>query len=480
MTTLPSGADGPAPLRTADGRPPRVAVLVYNDCHNDARVLKECASLRAAGAEVRIIAVARDLAGYGPGLTHVGDGIELSRQREFSLRTYAPALAPLTARVAAAGRRAPAPGIATAAPTVAPAVVPDAGRTASRRPAVRLPAARLRSALVRRAADLGDRAFRSLALGHYWVLAVLDAVAWRPDVVHANDGNTLAPALAVRALTGASIVYDAHELWTRRNVRGDRWLAPHVEAAIERLGVARAAGVISVSPSIVRWLESRYALPVAPTLVRNVPPAAAPPRPEDGRLRELAGLAPDDRVIAYGGRITTSRGLEETLDALALLPEDVHLVMLGYGEETYLRTLGERADALGVAARVHRVGPVAPDEVSTALADGDVSVVHVRPTCLSYEYSLPNKLFESIRAGLPVAAADLPDIREVVTSLGVGRVFEEDEPADLAATLSSLLESPEAYRDHAHAAAPGLVWEHEADQLLALYRRVLDPAEGAR
>ncbi len=471
MTTLPPGADGPAPLRTVDGRRPRVAVLVYNDCHNDARVLKECASLREAGAEVRIIAVARDLAGYGPGLTLVGDGIELSRLREFSLRTYAPALAPLTARLAAAGRTAPAPS-----PSGAPAARPTPGHPG--RPARPSTAARLRGALVRRAADVGDRAFRSLALAHYGVLAVVDAVAWRPDVVHANDGNTLAPALAIRALTGASIVYDAHELWTRRNVRGDRWLAPQVEAAIERIGVARAAGVISVSPSIVRWLESRYALPVAPTLVRNVPPAAAPPRPEDGRLRELAGLAPSDRVIAYGGRITTSRGLEETLDALALLPEDVHLVMLGYGEETYLRTLGERADALGVAARVHRVGPVAPDEVSTALADGDVSVVHVRPTCLSYEYSLPNKLFESIRAGLPVAAADLPDIREVVTSLGVGRLFEEDEPADLAATLSSLLDHPADYRQRARAAAPALVWEHESEQLLALYRRVLTPAEG--
>src|SRR5699024_7415736 len=97
--------------------------------------------------------------------------------------------------------------------------------------------------------------------------------------------------------------------------------------------------------------------------------------------------------------------------------EDVHFVLLGYGEAAALEEVTEQAHAHGVAHRVHLIGAVAPDEVSRALADGDVAVVHELPICLSYRYALPNKLFESIRAGLPIAAADLPDMKAVVEEL---------------------------------------------------------------
>ncbi|WP_415504531.1 glycosyltransferase, partial [Actinomyces slackii] len=84
------------------------------------------------------------------------------------------------------------------------------------------------------------RAYRSVSLSSYWLRCARAALAWGPDVVHANDGNTLAPALWIVERCGARLVYDAHELWLDRNVRADRLLAPRVEAALEARGVARA------------------------------------------------------------------------------------------------------------------------------------------------------------------------------------------------------------------------------------------------
>ena len=147
--------------------------------------------------------------------------------------------------------------------------------------------------------------------------------------------------------------------------------------------------------------------------------------------------------------------------------------MLGYGEPDYLDTVWAAARDAGVAERVHQVGPVAPHEVSDALSDADLSVVHVRPTCLSYRFALPNKLFESIRAGLPVAAADLPDIRAVVEGLGVGEVFDGEDPTALAATITAILADPERYRAAARAAAPSLTWETEIGALIGAYRQAL-------
>ncbi|WP_153394619.1 glycosyltransferase, partial [Ornithinicoccus halotolerans] len=324
------------------------------------------------------------------------------------------------------------------------------------------------------AADVWMRLYQAARLGWFWAGVVAEARRWRPDVVHANDANTLAPALLLQRLAGSAVVYDSHELWLRRNIRQDRWLAPLVEAVTEHVGVRRAAGVITVSPSIASWLRRRYRLAEEPVLVRNIPRYDGhPPPPEGGRLRELAGLGAQHKVVAYTGGITTGRGLEETLEALTLLPGDVQLVLLGYGDPAYIARFEARAAELGLAERVHLVGKVPSAQVPATLADADAAVVFVRPVCLSYRYSLPNKLFESIHAGLPVVAADLPDTAAVVREHGVGEVFDAATPAELAEAIADVLARPEAFRAAARAAAARLTWQQEARRLVGLYDRVL-------
>lgn len=480
-----------ADLPLVDGRAPRVALLVYNDAHADARVLKTAASLRSAGAQVRIFAVARARSGYAEGPDTVGDAIPVHRAPEFELVRYAPWAVNLARRVlgrqvtlqpGAASPDETAPHHATP-PLRSPDPSASAPPQAAPEPVVQIPTLpaqpSVRDRLLVAANDAWLRTFRTASLGLYWAVAAREALAWRPDVVHANDGNTLAPACWIATRSGARVVYDAHELWRHRNVRPDRPIAPLMEGLIESVAIRRASAVITVSPSIVTWLQDMYDLPETPTLVRNIPSAAGGPvDPSQGRLREMAGLGPDDQVVAYGGRITTSRGIEETLEALALLPGRVHFVLLGYGEPDYLAVLHEQIATLGLQDRVHFVGKVAPAQVATALADADLSVVYVRPVCLSYRFSLPNKLFESIHGGLPIAAADLPDTAALVREHDVGEIFDAQSPQDMADTISTILADPGSYRDAARRAATQLTWEHEEAELLGLYARVLDRPQG--
>lgn len=447
---------------------PRIAVLVYNDAANDSRVLKESASLRDAGYEVRIIAVERRELGRDADVTALGPRLTLERVPEFAIERILPALAPHWRRLISGADTA-----TERAPTSSPV-------QALRHPSA--PLAGMRAGLLRGLRSVGERAYRTVALGTYWKNATAAGLRAAPEVIHANDGNTLVPALLIRALSRGevAVVYDSHELWRHRNVRSDRWLAPLLETVTEAIGIRRADGVITVSPSIATWLRDTYRLAEEPTLVRNVPVADALPSRSTGVLRERAGLTEQHRVIAYGGRITSARGIEETIAALPHLDEDVHFVLLGYGERAALDQVRAEAARHDVTDRVHLVGAVAPDDVSRSLADGDVAVVHVRPICLSYRYALPNKLFESIRAGLPIAAADLPDMRQVVEDLGVGEVFRGSSPQDLAEALAAVLEAPETYRERARAVAPQLTWEHETEPMLALYERVLAARQGAR
>lgn len=449
------------------GRAPRVALLVYNQVTTDNRVLKTAATLRDAGADVLIVGSARP--GYAAGEDVVGDGLPIHRAPDLDLVRLLPWLARAVRRVrAGAVRRSGGTPAAETPVAAAPSSGPDTGPAPA-------PAARATVGVRGVVADLWMRLYQVARLTWFWAGALRRLRDWRPDVVHANDGNTLAPALVVRAAAGSQIVYDAHELWTRRNVRSDRLLAPLVEWLTEWLGVRRSAGVITVSPSIVAWMQQHFRLATTPTLVRNIPHRVGPvPEPATGRLRELAGLPADARVVGYCGGVTTGRGLEETLRALTRLEDDTHLVMLGYGDPRYVSSLMGLAGDLDVADRVHLVGPVPGPEVPAALADADVSVVYVRPICLSYRFSLPNKLFESIHAGLPVVAADLPDTAAIVRRYGVGDVFAADRPDELAEAIRRVAADADRYRAASRAAAQELDWSREAAELVALYARVLE------
>jgi glycosyltransferase involved in cell wall biosynthesis len=100
--------------------------------------------------------------------------------------------------------------------------------------------------------------------------------------------------------------------------------------------------------------------------------------------------------------------------------------------------------------------------------------VLTRPTCLSYEYSLPNKLFESIHAGIPVLATRLVDAAALVDEYGVGETVEVDADArELATRIEGVIARTEEYRAAAHRAAFGLAWNHEADRLVEVWAKAL-------
>ncbi|HUF07095.1 MAG TPA: glycosyltransferase family 4 protein, partial [Candidatus Binatia bacterium] len=155
-----------------------------------------------------------------------------------------------------------------------------------------------------------------------------------PDVLHAHDSNALIPvALAARSLR-VPFVYDAHDLWLgrprRERSRVYFALSQLFYAAIERLLVPRAAAVLTVSPPIARHLERRYRID------RVVLVANYPDRPGHVARRELRSLPggeripPGEPIVLYLGGLMAGRGLEQLVDAMALVPRG-QLVLLGEG-----------------------------------------------------------------------------------------------------------------------------------------------------
>ncbi len=299
----------------------------------------------------------------------------------------------------------------------------------------------------------------------FWKSASAAMLDWEPDVIHAHDLNTMPAARRTADALDVPVVYDSHELWRHRNRHGQlRPLGRLADAVMERRLAPRADAVITVSPSIARWLEDRYRLRGPVHVVRNTPTSE---RREP--MRGIIERRPGERVVVYSGRFTSGRGLEDMVRALSVLPPHVVLAGLGYGDAEYVEALTRLARRLGVSRRFRLYEPVAAEDVPAVLATADLALVAIEPTCLSYRYALPNKLFEAIHAGIPVVATDLPDIAEIVTDYELGRQFVPGRWRDLAAAVAEILENPAAARSTSRRAAQELCWEVEVERLMAVY-----------
>jgi glycosyltransferase involved in cell wall biosynthesis len=306
---------------------------------------------------------------------------------------------------------------------------------------------------------------RKARFAEYAARAVIEALRIRPDVVQANDLDTLLPAWIAARLLRAGLVYDSHELYleTEHLLGRPRELA--IWGAIERRLAPNADAVITVAPTIARELEARYGIAHV-HLLRNLP------RYDSGsEVRELLpDRSPERPLLLHQGFLQIGRGLVPMVEALRFLPE-ARLVFLGEGpEEPALRDVAERA---GVAPRVVFHAPVPLGELLAHTRSADLGLVLYEGRGLNYRYALPNKLFEYIMAGVPVLASDLPEMRAIIAPRGIGRLITDTTPEGIALAARGMLEDREglaAIRARCREAARELCWEHQEEVLVGIYR----------
>jgi glycosyltransferase involved in cell wall biosynthesis len=91
---------------------------------------------------------------------------------------------------------------------------------------------------------------------------------------------------------------------------------------------------------------------------------------------------------------------------------------------------------------------------------------------LNYYYALPNRIFDFIRANVPVLATDFPEIRRIVAHYGVGTLVDHYEPQFLAETIRQMLAQGKNEAGFITAGAE-LSWEKESGTLLQVFRKAL-------
>lgn len=286
----------------------------------------------------------------------------------------------------------------------------------------------------------------------------------KPDVIHANDCLTLPSAVAAKHALGARIVYDSHEFATEEHADNLRWklvAQAHIRE-IEQRFIGEADQIVTVSTGIASALQTLYALPMLPTVVRNTPAYEAV---------SLEPLTPP-RHLLFHGIMKAGRGIEATIEALKYLPDCV-LTLRGNGAPRYEALLRRLAARLGVIERVTFEPYAPPAQVISRASEAHIGIFCAPTETPHNRFAMPNKTFEYLMAGLALVVTAETDLAEFVAHYRCGVTALSSTPKAIAAAINAI--SPDGLqtmRERALNLAKDFSWEQEQANLCEIYDRL--------
>lgn len=152
--------------------------------------------------------------------------------------------------------------------------------------------------------------------------------------------------------------------------------------------------------------------------------------------RRKLGLPEAGRLLVTVAHLGHRKGHHEVIHALANLPEDVRLVIVGGAAQGgTAEKLQAIADQLGVGDRVLLPGPQPYDRIPYYLSAADSSVL------ASYREGCPNAVLESLACGTPVVATDVGAVPDILPVPDVGRIVPVHQTEPLRAAIAEVLDA---------------------------------------
>lgn len=200
-------------------------------------------------------------------------------------------------------------------------------------------------------------------------------------------------------------------------------------------------------------------------LVRFAPPDAATRAAARAAALAMFGTQGDRPLLVFVGSGFERKGLAGAIRALAHPAAPRDAVLLVAGRDKHARRYAALAAALGVAARVHLLGPV--DDVVPWLQAADA---FVQPTLYD---PFPNAALEALACGLPLVTSTGSGAAEVIEEGVSGFVRDALDIEGLAHAMSQAVSGGAAMRAAARDAVRELGTDRLGAELVALYRSLL-------
>jgi len=287
----------------------------------------------------------------------------------------------------------------------------------------------------------------------------------KADSLHSNDLDTLLANYLVAKIKRIPLIYDTHEYFTGVPEIQKRKRVKQIWEKIESFVFPNLEYIFTVNDAIAELYKKDFNKSLS--VIRNIPSVQQNISFSD---RESLGL-PENRkiIVLQGAGINIDRGAEELLEAMVQI--DALLLVIGSGD--VIDDLRLRSQKDDLKNKVKILGRMPYDQMMAYTAVADVGVTLDKNSNINYQNSLPNKLFDYIRAEIAVVSSPIKEIEKIVKKYEIGAITKEVSPLSIAETMKQLLSDDERlleYKTNSKAASKQLSWEKEVSSMLEVYK----------
>ena len=252
----------------------------------------------------------------------------------------------------------------------------------------------------------------------------------KPDMMWANDTDTLPGTWLASRRLRRPLVMDAHEIFPEVPEIRHKAFVKWVWRTIEQLLMPRCDALLTVCQSVADYYKEKYGVKME--VVRNI---------SNIQYNVLSDTNHStQKTLLYQGCVNLGRGVDWAIDALEHLPQ-CRLVVAGRGD--LLAQMQTYAASKPWADRIQFLGLVPGDDLPAITQQADVGLVMLEDMGLNYHYALPNRIGDFVAAGVPMVVSDLPEMATVVKRFGVGVVIDCPQEADYATKVQTLAKAIE-------------------------------------
>ncbi len=286
----------------------------------------------------------------------------------------------------------------------------------------------------------------------------------KADLLVANDLDTLLPNYLVSKLKGIPLIYDSHEIFCEVPELQTNTGKKRIWEKLEGWIVPKLKRCITVNQSIADYFTDKYKVPFI--FVRNIPHY---PKIESLKSRSELNLPLGKKiVILQGAGINVQRGAEELVEAFQYLNDNFLLLIVGSGD--VIHQLKENTAKIQLQNKVKFIDKIPASELRHYTANSNLGVTIDKDSNMNYHFSLPNKVFDYMHAGIPILATRLPEIEHLISKYHIGTFIENHEPQHIAQQISGFLNSSHylEYKSNTLIAAIENNWKTEKQKLINL------------
>ncbi len=275
------------------------------------------------------------------------------------------------------------------------------------------------------------------------------------DCICAVDLDTILPGYFISRIKKTKRVYDAHELFCEMKEIVTRPGIYRVWKKIERYTVPKFVHGYTVNEPIANEFNKMYG--VQYEVIRNI-----------AMLKNIRVAEKKERFILYQGAVNEGRCFETLIPAF----KNINCKLVICGDGNFMNQAKQLVTEHNLQEKVIFKGKIQPEELAVITQQAYIGITLFEKTGLSNYYSLANRFFDYLHAGIPQLCVDYPVYAALNNQLPVALLVDDTGSTNLSAQLNNLLANEVLYKELQHnclIARETLNWQQEEKKLLSFY-----------